>query len=171
MAVMYFLASVTLTLGLPAVLSLFEVRGRALGVVAVSVLAVGFIGTSGYAMLLVFFRALVREDAIRTGTLDSVTKDVGLGIFLFGWVAAFYVGLFLLALALFVALRTSMWVPVLMLVFVGLFPVIEKLGRVGQVGQVVALAFAFTGIAMAAVRGAGPAPGIAEARSGSARAF
>lgn len=172
MAVMYFLASVTLTLGLPAVLSLFEVRARALGVIAVSVLAVGFIGTSGYAMLLVFFRALVREDAIRTGTLDSVTKDAGLGIFLFGWVAAFYAGLFLLALALFVARRTPVWVPLLMLVFVGLFPVIEKIGRVGQVAQVVALAFAFTGVATAAVRDAsGRARGVGAVRSGSARAF
>jgi hypothetical protein len=142
-----------------------------LGVLAVSVLSVGFIGTSGYAMLLVFFRALVREDAVRTGSLDTVTRDLGLGIFLFGWVAAFYVGLLLLAVALFVARRTPMWVPVLIVLFVALLPVVDKLGRVGQVGQVVALAFAFTGIAMAAVRGAGPTPGIAEARSGSAPAF
>jgi hypothetical protein len=172
MAVMYFLASVTLTLGLPAVLSLFDVRARALGVLAVSVLAVGFIGTSGYAMLLVFFRALVREDAVRTGSLDSVTRDVGLGIFLFGWVAAFYVGLFLLALALFVARRTPVWVPLLVLLFVGLFPVVDRIGRVGQVAQVVALAFAFTGIAMAAVRDAsGRAQAAGAARSGSAQVF
>ncbi|RYU15594.1 hypothetical protein [Nocardioides iriomotensis] len=172
MAVMYFLASVTLTLGLPAVLSLFHVRARALGVIAVSVLSIGFIGTSGYAMLLVFFRALVREQAIRAGTLDTVTEDVGLGIFLFGWLAAFYAGLTLLALALFVARRTPVWVPLLVLLFVALFPVIDKLGRVGQVAQVVALAFAFTGIAMAAVHDAsGRARAVEVARSGSAPVF
>jgi hypothetical protein len=172
MAVMYFLASVALTLGLPAALSLFAVRARVLGVLAVAVLAVGFIGTSGYAMLLVFFRALVREDAIRTGGLDTVTRDLGLGIFLFGWVAAFYLGLFLLALALFVARRTPVWVPLLILAFVALLPLVEKIGRVGQVGQVVALAFAFTGIATAAVRGArGQTQATATARSGNAPAF
>jgi hypothetical protein len=172
MAVMYFLASVTLTLGLPAVLSLFAVRARVLGVVAVAVLSVGFIGTSGYAMLLVFFRALVREEAIRTGGLDTVTKDLGLGIFLYGWVAAFYVGLLLLAVALFVARRTPMWVPLLIVGFVALFPLVERIGRVGQVGQVVALAFAFTGIAMAAVRGApGQLQEISTARSGNVQAF
>jgi hypothetical protein len=172
MAVMYFLASVALTLGLPAALSLFVVRARVLGVVAASVLAVGFIGTSGYAMLLVFFRALVREDAIRTGSLDTVTRDLGLGIFLYGWVAAFYLGLFLLALALFVARRTPVWVPLLIVVFVALLPLVEKIGRVGQVAQVVALAFAFTGIATAAVRGApGRTQEITTARSGNVPAF
>ena len=151
MAVMYFLASVTLTLGLPAVLSLFEVRARALGVIAVSVLAVGFIGTSGYAMLLVFFRALVRADAVRTGSLTEVTEDLGLSIFLFGWVAAFYAGVLLIALALLLAHRTPLWVPILLVGFVAVFPVVEDLGRVGQAVQVMALAFAFTGIAIEAV--------------------
>jgi hypothetical protein len=151
MSVMYFLASVTLTLGLPAILSLFTRRARRIGVVAVVVFAVGVIGTSGYAMLLVFFRALVKQGAIRSGGLEQVTNDVGLGIFLYGWIAGFYIGLLLLAIALFVARRTPVWVPILLLGFVAVFPVTEYIGRVGQVAQVMALAFAFTGIAMAAV--------------------
>jgi hypothetical protein len=152
MAVMYFLASVALTLGLPAVLSLFIERGRRVGVAAVIVLSVGIIGTSGYAVLLVFFRALVRGEAIRTGGLERVTSDVGLGSFLYGWIGCFYGGVLLLGLALLVARRTSVWISVLLFVFVALLPFAGSLGRVGQVMQTLCLAFAFTGVAMAAVQ-------------------
>src|SRR5688500_3530331 len=58
MSVMYFGSSVALTLGLPAVLSLCTTRGRRAGLLGVGVFSIGVIGTSGYAMLLVFFRAL-----------------------------------------------------------------------------------------------------------------
>ena len=171
MGVMYFLASVALTLGMPAVLSLFVTRGRIVGALAVAVLTVGFIGTSGYAMLLVFFRALVLEDAVRTGTIDSVASDVGLGIFLYGWVGAFYLGLFLLAIALFVARRTHVWVGLLLVLCVASLPFGEQSGRIGQLATSVALAFAFIAIAMAAVRGAsGRLTAAAEARTGSAPA-
>jgi hypothetical protein len=151
MSVLYFLASVSLTLGLPSILTLFSDRARRTGALAVAVFSIGVIGTSGYAMLLVFFRALVKADAVRTGSLMDVTDDLGLSIFLFGWIVAFYAGLLLLAGALLIARRTPLWVPILLVGFVAVFPVIEELGRVGQVVQVMALAFAFTGIAMEAV--------------------
>lgn len=151
MSVLFFLASVSLTLGLPAILTLFTDRARRLGVIAVAVFSIGVIGTSGYAMLLVFFRALVKADAVRTSSLTEVTEDLGLSIFLFGWVAAFYAGLLLIAVALLLAQRTPLWVPILLVGFVAVFPVVEDLGRVGQVVQVMALAFAFTGIAIEAV--------------------
>jgi hypothetical protein len=151
MSVLFFLASVSLTLGLPAILTLFSERGRRTGALAVAVFSIGVIGTSGYAMLLVFFRARVKADAVRAGSLMDVTEDLGLSIFLFGWIAAFYAGLLLLAVALLIARRTPMWVPILLVGFVAVFPVIDALGRVAQVLQVMALAFAFTGIAMEAV--------------------
>ncbi len=151
MSVLFFLASLALTLGLPSVLSLFTQRGRRIGVIAVAVFSIGVIGTSGYAMLLVFFRALVKEGALRTASLEKVTTDLGLGVFLFGWIIAFYLGILLLAVALLVARRTPVWVPILLVVFVASFPLADRLGRVGQVLQVMALAFAFTGIAMEAV--------------------
>jgi hypothetical protein len=151
MAVMYFGASVALTLGLPALLSLFTKKGRGLGLFAVAVFSVGVIGTSGYAMLLVFFRALVKAGALQDSKLEEVTADNGLGIFLYGWIAGFYLGLLLIALALFVARRTPTWVPVLLVLFVALFPFSEQIGRVGQVLQVMGLAVAFTGIAITAV--------------------
>ena len=151
MSVMYFLASVSLTLGLPAVLSLFTRRARRLGVVAVVVFSVGVIGTSGYAMLLVFFRALVNQEAIRARSLQEVAGDIGLSVFLYSWIAAFYAGLLLLAVALFLARRTPVWVPIVLLVFVATFPAASYVGRFGQVLQVLLLAVAFTGIAMEAV--------------------
>lgn len=151
MSVMYFLASVALTLGLPAVLSLFTWRARRIGVVAVVVFAIGVIGTSGYAMLLVFFRALVHQGTVGPASLREVADDIGLSVFLYGWLAAFIGGLVLLAVALLIARRTPVWVAIVLLAFVASYPAVEYLGRVGQVVQVMLLAVAFTGIAMEAV--------------------
>lgn len=151
MAVMYFVASVALTLGLPAVVTLFRERAMRLGVTAVAVFLVGAIGTAGYAMLLVFFRALVVQDNLAGGGLNDVVEDNGLAVFLYGWVAAFFLGLALLAVALFVARRTPIWVPILLLVSVAMFPVSDMLGKPGQIIQLFAMAVAFTGMAIAAV--------------------
>jgi hypothetical protein len=151
MSVMYFGASVALTLGLPAMLSLFTRKGRRIGLVAVAVFSIGVIGTSGYAMLLVFFRALVKAGAIEDAKLEQVTADNGLGIFLYGWIAGFYLGVLLIAIALFVAKQTPTWVPVVLVIFVALFPFSAQIGKVGQVAQVMGLAVAFTAVAIAAV--------------------
>jgi hypothetical protein len=151
MSVMYFGASVALMLGLPALLSLFTERGRRTGLLAVAVFSVGVIGLAGFAMLLVFFRALAEAEAIQSARLQDATTDLGLNLFLYGWIAGFYLGLLLVAVALFLARKTPLWVPALLVVFVALFPVSEQLGRVGQVLQVLALAVAFTGVAIAAV--------------------
>lgn len=151
MAVMYFLASVFLTLGLPALLSLFVRRGRSLGLVAVGVFSIGAIGLSGFAMLMVFMRTLVIQDLLRSTSLDRITNDLGLSIFLYGWVAGFYLGILLIAVALFVARKTPVWVAALMLVFVVALPFAQYFGRVGSALQVLTLAVAFTGVATAAV--------------------
>lgn len=151
MAVMYFLGSVTITLGLPAVLTLFAGRGRKLGIVGVAVFSVGAIGTCGFAMLLVFFRAVVVTHSISSANLDRATQDRGLSVFMLGWLIAFYGGILLVALALLVARTTPKWVPGLLVVFVVLLPFSSHLGRVGMALQVMTLAVAFTGIAMAAV--------------------
>jgi hypothetical protein len=153
MAVTYTLASVTLTLGLPAMLTLLDRRGRRLGLVGVTVFAVGAIGTCGYAMLMVFFRAMVVAGAVRGSGLEQITADKGLSVFLVGWIGAFYGGVLLIALALVRARTTPRWVPALLLAFVAMLPLTSHLGRVGSALQVTAFAVAFTGIAMAAVSG------------------
>lgn len=154
MAVMYLLGSVTLTLGLPSVLTLFGRGGRRLGLAGVAVFSVGAIGTCGYAMLMVFFRAMVVADAVRGPLLDEVTDDNGLTAFLQGWVICFYGGVLLIGLGLFAAKVTPKWVPVLLVLFVVMMPFSQHLGRVAMALQVLGLAVGFTGIAMAAVTGA-----------------
>jgi hypothetical protein len=149
-SVLLFFASVAMTLGLPTILSLFVRRGRKLAIAGVAVLSVGVLGTSGYAMLMVFFRALAIDNAVRGAPLDSVVHDGGLQIFLYGWVVGFYGGVLMLAVALLRARRTRTWVPVLMIVFVALMPFSSTLGGLTQVVQLFLLAVAFTGIAIAA---------------------
>jgi len=151
MSVMYFFASVAMTLGLPSLLSLFTDKGRRTGFVAVGVFSIGVIGLAGFAMLLVFFKALAGADAIDDGRIDAVSDDLGLSVFINGWIISFYAGLLLVALALFLSKKTPPWVPGLLVVFVVLFPFAGQIGRVGQVLQVMALAVAFTGVAIAAV--------------------
>lgn len=152
MGVMFFLASLTLTLGLPAVLTLFEQRGRLLGLTGLAVFAVGAIGMSGYAMLMVFFRAMVVAGALRGSvSLKEVSSDPGLSVFLQGWIFGFYGGILLIALALLRSRTTSTWVPWLMIGFVVALPFSDEFGRFGGAVLILMLAVAFTGIAMAAV--------------------
>jgi hypothetical protein len=133
------------------VLSLFVRRGRSLGLIAVGVFSVGAIGLSGFAMLMVFMRTLVIQDLLKSTSLDRLTGDLGLSLFLYGWIAGFYLGVLLIALALFVARKTPVWVAALLVLFVVALPFAQHLGRVGSALQVLALAVAFTGIATAAV--------------------
>ena len=63
--------SVTLTIGMPSILTLFQGRGARIGLTAVGVFTVGCVGIAGFAMLLVFFRALAVTDAIDAGTIDA----------------------------------------------------------------------------------------------------
>jgi hypothetical protein len=151
MSVMYFLASIFLTLGLPALLSLFVRRGRGLGVVSVGVFAIGTIGLSGFAMLMVFLRSLVSQEVLQTDGLDRLGDDIGLTVFLYGWIAGFYLGVLLIGIALFRSRKTGVWVPALLVLFVAVMPLSSQLGRIGSALQVLALAVAFTGIAVAAV--------------------
>lgn len=151
MAVAYFSSSVALIVGLPSLLSLFADRGRRTGYAGVVVFAVGVLGLAGFAMLLVFFRALAGADAIQDARLQAATEDLGLSLFLNGWIACFYGGIALLAVALHLSRQTPRWIPVLLGAFVLLFPFSTQIGRIGQLLQVLALAFAFTGVAIAAV--------------------
>lgn len=153
MSVLFFLASVALTSGMPAVLSLFRERARVLGMASVVLLSVGAIGTSGFAMLLVFIRALAQQQALRPDSLAGVVADNGVAILIWSWVGGFYLGALLVAIALLVSRATPAWVPVLLLVFLLLEPVGRLVGQTGQVIGLMALAIAFTGIAVAAVGG------------------
>ena len=153
----YFLAAAMLIIGLPSVLVLIQDRGRYLGMTAVVTLAVGFIGVAGYAMLLVFLRALVVTDAIRDQSIDAVTEEAGLLVFLYGWIGAFYLGELLLAGALLRALSVPRWVPLLMLLHVLLLPVSAVLPDAVTRGSILVFALAFAGVG---IRAASPPPAL-----------
>ena len=151
MAVLWCCASVALTAGMPAILSLFQTRAHRIGTLGVVVLSVGAIGTSGFAMLLVFVQALARHGAFKAAGLETVVNDTGLAFFLWIWVTGFYLGSLLVALALFISRATHVWVPIALVLFVVMLPLGTVAGEVGQVIQLMALALAFTGIATTAV--------------------
>lgn len=121
-ATIYFLSAVCLTLGLPSVLTLLQQRGRVLGLTSAVVLEFGFIGTAGYSMLMVFFRALVDTNTIVNRGLDQVATDAGLMVFLYGWVAGFVLGELLLAAALLRARTVPRWIPLLLVLHVVTIP-------------------------------------------------
>jgi hypothetical protein len=122
-AVLYFVASVALTIGMPAVVTLFLPRGAKLGLTAVAVFTIGCVGIAGLAMLLVFVRSLAITGTISSSALVDATSEVGLTVFLFAWVGAFYLGELLLAIALLRSRTTHKWVPALLLVHVALYPI------------------------------------------------
>ena len=115
-AVLFLVASVTLTLGLPSVGTLL--RGTPLlGLVALGVFAIGTIATAGFAMLLVFYRALVLSESLK-GPIADVTSDPGIAGFLVVFVASFYLGELLLAIALYRAGTVARWIPAVLVAHV-----------------------------------------------------
>ena len=150
-AIIYFIAAVGLTLGLPSVMTLFERRGRTLGLWSVLALCMGFLGTAGYSMIMVFFRALAINGGINVGALDRVAEESGLVTFLLGWVASFVLGEALLALALLRSRAVPRWVTITLLVHVASVLLSSLLpGGVAR-ATVMLLAVAFAGFAIQAV--------------------
>lgn len=151
MAVFYFLAALGLMLGMPALLSVVARRAWGLGVSGVMVFSVGVLGTAGFAMLLVFFRALVLSGSVTGSSVSQLTDDLGLVVFVYTWVVGFYAGLALIAAALFVSRATPYWVPGLLLLGVAIAPFAQRLGALGPALQTLSLAIGFTGVAVSAV--------------------
>jgi hypothetical protein len=116
-SLMYLLASVGLVLGLPAIIMLVRGRGRRTTMAACGVLAVGYIGTAGFAALLLFLRALVLTDGVDAEAINDVSDEFGLVAFLGIWIAAFYLGELLLAIALLRAGPDVIgrWVPAVLI--------------------------------------------------------
>jgi hypothetical protein len=148
-AVMFFLAAVGLMLGLPTIVVLVQGRARRTALAACVVLAVGFIGTAAYAALLVFFRALVVTDGISVADTEAVSDEAGLLSLLVVWIAAFYVGELLLAVALLRAGSdvAPRWIPVLMLLHVASIVVAGGPAWVGKL-TVLLVALPLCGLAM-----------------------
>jgi hypothetical protein len=149
-AVVLFLASICLTLGLPAVLSLLQRRGWTLGMVSAIVLEIGFIGTAGYAMLLAFFHSLVVTGTIRSKGIDQLTHELGLVLFLYTWIVGFYLGELLLAIALLRAGTVPRWAPSALLLHVLTLPLGSVLPMEASKLTVLLLVVGFGGVAVQA---------------------
>lgn len=148
---LYFVAAVALTIGLPAILILFDHRAARLGLTAVSVLAVGAVGVAGFAMILAFFRALVTAGAgLDAVALEQATRDPGFLVFLYAWLAAFYLGELLLGIALLRAGTTRVWIPVLLIVHVGLLPISFQLPADVRALSALLVAVALSGVGITA---------------------
>ncbi len=149
-AVIFFIASIGLTLGLPAVLSLFDNRGWTLGMISGIVLEIGFIGTAGFAMLMAFFRALAISDALRDQNIDDIAHDAGLAVFLYAWIAGLYLGELLLGLALLRAGTVPRWVPFALILHAFSFPVAGMLPEYLSKATILFLLVGFAGVAIQA---------------------
>lgn len=158
-ATLFMLAACGLLLGLPSLLFLFPHQGRTLGQAAIAVFAIACAGTAGYAMILAFFRALVLEDAINVERLGAAADEAGFLGFLYGWVAAFYLGELLLGIALVRSGLTPRWIPLLLFAHVVSLPLGGLLPDVIRESTVALTTFALAGSAIVANREAS-SPGL-----------
>ncbi len=149
-ALVLFISSICLSLGLPAIMLLLQRRGWTIGVIAAVVLEIGFIGTAGFAMLMGFFRALVDTATIQTQGLDDVASDSGLAIFLYTWIAGLYLGEVLLAIALLRARTVPRWVPFALIAHALTFPISGALPEYLSKATVLLLVIGFAGVAVEA---------------------
>lgn len=149
-ASLYFFASVTLTLGMPAVLTLMDARSTRLALTAAATFVVGCIGTAGYAALLVMVRALVLLGTIGEQDLENLADDAGLGVFLYGWIAAFYLGELLLGIALLRSRDIARWWPSLLLAHVVALPLSAVLPPTVATWTVLLTTVGLTGIGITA---------------------
>lgn len=152
-SLLYFVASVTLTIGLPSVLSLFDSKGYRTCLAALAAFAVGTVGIAGYAMMLAFFRALVIEKAAISGqSMEMVVADPGFATLLYSWVVAFYLGELLLGVALLRSKQVQTWIPVVLLVHVALLPLAmsDVLPEVVQTASALLITIGLAGVGIAA---------------------
>ena len=78
-----------------------------------AVFAAGTIAMCGYAVLLIFYRALVRSELL-VGPIEGITDDVGIVVFLAVFLGAFYLGELLLAVALWRVRSVPRWVAIVL---------------------------------------------------------
>ena len=149
-AAVFFLSAIFLTLGMPAILSLFTGRGWLLGMISAIVLSFGFIGTAGFAMLMAFVRSLVVSDALREGGLEAAGKETGLVVFLYVWIGGLYLGELLLGIALLRAGTVPRWVPAALILHVLTLPVSNVLPEALSKATILLLVVGFAGIAIQA---------------------
>lgn len=158
----FFLASVALTMGLPAILFLVPARGHALAMVGLWIWGVGTIGTSALAAFLILFRATVRVVEMSPKDVEELSRDPALSLSLLFVVGSFYLGELVVGLVLLRSSVVPRWIPALLVLHVALAPVSELLSEELQDFTAIVLGLGLMGIAVkaseawAAAKGSGP---------------
>jgi len=147
----FFLASVALTMGLPAILTLIPERQQLAGMIGLWIWAVGTIGTSALAAFLILFRATVRVVEISAEDVEQLGRDPVLSLSLLFVIGAFYLGELAVALVLLRSRAVTSWVPVLLLLHVASAPVNQLLPAELQGLQAIVLGVALMGLSVKAV--------------------
>lgn len=145
---LYVLAGIALICGLPSVLSLLDRHQSRFGLVATTVFAMGALATVGYGAVLLFLHALVIQDALTVDSVEAITNDPGLTVFLVLWVGGFYLGQALIAIALLRARAVPRWVGLVLLGYLIALPIEQALPEaIGRLDVLlVAVGFAAVGI-------------------------
>ena len=146
----FFLASVALTMGLPAILTLIPARRQLAGMIGLWIWGVGTIGTSALAAFLILFRATVRVVKITPEQVERLGRDPVLSLSLLFVVGAFYLGELVVGLVLLRSRAIAPWVPVLMLLHVASAPVNQLLPENLQGLQAIVLGVALMGLSVKA---------------------
>lgn len=146
----FFLASVALTMGLPAILWLFPRRHQPVGYVGLWTWAVGTIGMAGVAALLVLFRAVVHTVEMTPDQVEALSRDPLLRIGLGAVFGAFYLGELVVALVLLRGRAAPTWVPAALLVHIAMAPVNDLLPPRLQGLQAIVLGVGLMGAAVRA---------------------
>jgi hypothetical protein len=152
-ALLYFVASVLLTVGWPSVLTLFDKTGFRTCLSALAAFAMGTVGIAGYAMILGFLRALVKDNADLTASvLESVIRQPGFAVLLYSWIVAFYLGELLLGIALLRAKQVPTWIPAVLIAHVCALPVsaVADLPHVVQTSTALLITVGLAGVGIAA---------------------
>ena len=144
----FFLASVALTMGLPAILTLIPERRQVVGLAGLWIWSIGTIGTSALAAFLILFRATVRAVELSPADVESLSGDPVLGISLLFVFGCFYLGELVVALTLLLASRLPRWIPVLLLVHIAAAPVNHLLPQELQGIQAIVLGAALMALAV-----------------------
>lgn len=139
-----------MTLGVLALLTLFNQQGLWLRATMTVVYTTGTIGLGGYAVGLLVIRAGIVTGTLTGSEVETLTGDPAVTGFVVAFLFSFLAGISLLAIGVLRAHTTRRWIPVLLLAFVvsQFVPVNE--GDVGTFIQFLVLAVACTGAAITA---------------------
>ena len=144
----FFLASIGLTMGLPAILWLFPGRHQIPVLVGLWIWSVGTIGTAGVAAVLILFRATVQSVGVTPAEVEALGQDPSLRVGLLAVLGAFYLGELIVAVLLLRWRVVSRWVPGAMLAHVAVAPLEDMLPPQAQGLQAILLGIGLVGVAV-----------------------